>query len=226
MRRLTLPLPVIHVEIPTIETSIRDGVFIIRLSTFTRQTPEAFQNALLEYNDAARAGTVDRIILDLRGNMGGILSVAVYLAGLFLPEQTPVLYEYTGSDTLKAYRTETPPITKGQGPIMTVLVDGASASASEILAAALKHYGVADVVGTRTLGKGSIQALKAIGDTSLLKITVAHWLTPAKISVGGTGITPDVDYFDEAKEELEKNPDLDVEEYLLKRALEHIRSRT
>ncbi|MDE0243382.1 MAG: S41 family peptidase [Candidatus Kaiserbacteria bacterium] len=214
-----------HIEIPTLETEVRDRTFIIHLSTFTRQTPEAFRKALLEYDRISGTGYVDRILLDLRGNMGGILSVAVYTAGLFVPSGVPVLYEYDGSDKLKAYRTKEPMFGKGKTPTMTVLVDSASASASEILAAALKYYGIADIVGIQTLGKGSVQALKNIGDKSLLKITVAHWLTPEKISIGGTGIIPDVDYFEDLQGALEEDPDLDIDEYLLNRALTHLQQK-
>ena len=214
-----------QVEIPTIETEIHGGVFVIRLSTFTRQTPRAFRDALRQFERAVHAGVADRILLDLRGNMGGILSVAVYISGLFVQDGSPVLYEYTGSDRLKAYRTKNFAFEKRVLPIMTVLVDGASASAAEILAAALRHYGIADIVGTQTLGKGSIQALKSVGSRSLLKVTVAHWLTPDRMSVDEIGITPDVDYLEEVRETLEDKPDLDIDQFLFQKALRHIQSR-
>lgn len=214
-----------RVEIPTIETEVRDGVFVIRLTTFTRQTPQAFREALLDYDRAVQRGQVDRILLDLRGNMGGILSVAVYLAGLFLPEGSPVLYEYAGSERLKVYRSNKPLYRKGSTPLMTILVDGASASAAEILAAALHYYAIADIVGEQTLGKGSIQSLKDIGNRSLLKVTVAHWLTPGKVSIGSVGITPDLSFTELITTRLEEDPDLDVEQYVLEQALQHLMSR-
>ena len=211
------------VEIPTVETEIRDGVFVITLSSFTKLTPKAFQEALQEFAVVANAGGPDRILLDIRGNMGGILSVSVYIAGLFLPENSPVLYEYSGTEKLKVYKTDKPAFQNSVLPKMTVLVDGATASAAEILAAALRYYGVADIVGTKTLGKGSVQAVKPVGDDeALLKITVAHWLTPAKKSIDGEGVTPDVDYLAELEALYKENQETDIEEIALKKATEHL----
>lgn len=212
-----------QIEIPTVETEIRDGIFVIVLSTFTKQTPRLFTEALREFVETANNGGPDRILLDLRGNVGGVLSVAVYIAELFLPEDSVVLYEYSGTEKLKAFRTDRPIFRGEMLPEVTVLVDGATASASEILAAALRHYGIVDIVGVHTMGKGSVQALKSIGDEeALLKITIAHWLTPEKISIGGVGITPDVDYEEGIAALLEEDSDADVDAYVLDRALEHI----
>ncbi len=223
---LEIPIVRARVEIPTVETEIRDGVFVISLSTFTKITPKAFGVALQEFAESANAGGPDRLLLDLRGNMGGILSVSVYVAGMFLPENSAVLYEYSGTETLKAYRTTKPAFQNGVLPKMTVLVDGATASAAEILAAALRHYDIADIVGSKTLGKGSVQAIKPVGDNNaILKITVAHWLTPAKESIGGEGVTPDVDYSEELEELYKEDPETDISEVELKKAIEHLKQR-
>ena len=212
-----------RVEIPTVETEVRDGVFVITLSTFTKITPAAFRKALEEFVTVANAGGPDRILLDVRGNMGGILSVSVYIAGLFLPENAPVLYEYSGTERLKVYKTTRPAFRNNITPKMTVLVDGATASAAEILAAALRYYGIADIVGTKTLGKGSVQAIKSVGNNgALLKITVAHWLTPEKESIEGVGVVPDTDYSEELEALYKANPEADIDEITLKKALEHI----
>jgi len=212
-----------RVEIPTVETEVRDGVFIIKLSTFTKITPKAFAAALQEFVETANAGGPNRILLDMRGNMGGILSVSVYVAGLFLPPESPVLYEYAGTEKLKVYKTEEPAFQNGVLPKITILVDGATASAAEILAEALRHYDVADIVGTKTLGKGSVQAIRPVGsDNALLKITVAHWLTPAKESIGGEGVTPDVDYQEELENLYKEDPETDTDEVALKKAIAHL----
>ena len=215
-----------RVEIPTVETEIRDGVFIITLLTFTKLTPQAFRDALEEFVASANEGGPTRVLLDVRGNMGGILSVSVYVAGLFLPENSPVLYEYAGTEKLKVYRTNEPAFKGGITPTMTVLVDGATASASEILAAALRHYSVADIVGTPTLGKGSVQAVKPVGnDNALLKITVAHWLTPAKESINGEGVIPDIDYLEELEMVYMEDPEADISEILLQKAIQHLKTK-
>ena len=223
---LEIPIVRARVEIPTVETEVRDGVFVISLSTFTKITPKAFGAALQEFAESANAGGPDRLLLDLRGNMGGILSVSVYVAGMFLPADSPVLYEYSGTEKLKVYRTNKPAFQNGVFPKMTVLVDGATASAAEILAAALRHYSVADIVGTKTLGKGSVQAIKSVGDdNAILKITVAHWLTPAKESIGGEGVVPDVDYLEELEALYKEDPEVDISEVALKKAIEHLKQR-
>ena len=215
-----------RVEIPTAETEIRDGVFVITLSTFTELTPRAIRGALEEFVTVANSGGPNRILLDLRGNMGGILSVSVYVAGLFLPEDSPVLYEYAGNEKLKVYKTTQPAFRNNVKPKMTVLVDGATASAAEILAAALRHYGIADIVGTKTLGKGSVQEIKPVGDDgALLKITVAHWLTPAKESIGDIGVIPDTDYTEELEALYEENQEADIDEIALKKAITHLRQK-
>ena len=214
------------VKIPTVETEVRDGVFIITLSTFTKQTPQAFREALEEFVAGANVGGPDRLLLDMRGNMGGILSVSVYIAGLFLPENSVVLYEYSGSEHLKVYRTDKPAFRGGVLPTMTVLVDGATASASEILAAALRYYGVADVIGRGTLGKGSVQAIQPIGtDDALLKLTIAHWLTPEKKSIGDDGLAVDVDYSDEIEDLLKEDSETDISDVVLRKAILHLKSK-
>ena len=214
------------IEIPTVETEIRDGVFVIKMSTFTKMTPKVFREALKEFVVSANEGGPTRLLLDVRGNMGGILSVSVYIAGLFLPEGSPVLYEYSGTEKLKVYRTNKPAFKGEVRPAMTVLVDGATASASEILSAALRHYGIADIVGMPTLGKGSVQAIKPVGDdNALLKITVAHWLTPSKESISGDGIIPDVNYEKELEELYKEDPKIDISEILLQKAIQHLKSK-
>lgn len=215
-----------RVEIPTVETEVRDGVFVITLSTFTKLTQNAFREALEEFVALANAGGPNRILLDLRGNMGGILSESVYIAGIFLPENSPVLYEYSGTEKIKVYRTVKPAFRNNITPKMTVLLDGGTASAAEILAAALRHYGIADIVGTKTLGKGSVQAIRQVGDSgALLKITVAHWLTPAKESIGGIGVIPDIDYKEELEEVYKANQEADIDEIALKKAITHLRQK-
>lgn len=214
-----------RVEIPTVETEIQDNVFIIKLSTFTKLTPDAFREALKEFVASANAGGPNRLLLDLRGNTGGILSIAVYIAGIFLPEDSPVLYEYSGTEKLRVYRTNKPAFKNSVIPTMTMVVDGATASASEILAAALRHYDIADIVGTQTLGKGSVQAIKSVGEEALLKITIAHWLTPAKESIGNIGIAPDVDYEKEIKEILRGDSETDISKFVLKKAIQHLKNK-
>ncbi|HVB20256.1 MAG TPA: S41 family peptidase, partial [Candidatus Paceibacterota bacterium] len=132
-----------------------------------------------------------KLVIDLRGNPGGYLDAAVDIASHFLPKGATVVTEDFGGkaanqvDTSLGY-DDVPPGTK-----IVVLIDGGSASASEILAGALQDTHVATIIGSQSFGKGSVQTLMNI-DGGSLKVTVARWITPAGHWIMGNGITPDI----------------------------------
>jgi carboxyl-terminal processing protease len=152
----------------------------------------------------------DKLILDLRGNPGGYMDSAVSMASWFLPQGTPVVREDYGE--------------KGRGPVhrslgydifnknlkFVILVDGGSASASEILAAALSEHGIAKLVGDTTFGKGSVQEMIPLIDDSYLKITIAQWLTPNGDLISEKGITPDY-VVEVTEEDVEKKIDAQMD---------------
>ena len=216
-----------HIQITSVQSYVRDGVFVIDLSSFTIDTLKEFEKALQKYSALSKTQNITSILIDVRENPGGRLPVVVFVAGQFLPIGSPVLYEYSGSQALKTYKSyasffnETP-------PRITVLVDSATASAAEIFAASLRDHGIADIVGTPTFGKNSVQVIKKVHDTvngedALLKITSAYWLPPSKISIEKRGILPDVDYT-LGVQEVEKRGG-DAQEYVLTRAVEHIKNK-
>lgn len=177
------------INVPTIETKkLPAGVFLIRLFNFGATAPNLFRSALREFVQSGN----DKLIIDLRGNPGGYLDAAVDIASWFLPlgkivatedrgrEVKPILYQSRG------YNIFTDQLA------LIVLVDGGSASASEILAGALHEYGRARLVGEKTFGKGSVQELIPIAEDSSLKLTVARWLTPRGVSISHNGLEPDV----------------------------------
>ena len=130
------------------------------------------------------------MIVDLRGNGGGYVQAAVDIANHLLPEDSVVLYEEKRDGSMSENRTS------GSGKqyrydAMAVLVDGDTASASEVLTAALRHYLDAEIVGVNTFGKGTVQITKPFADGSSLKYTIAQWLTPAKEKIHGNVIAPD-----------------------------------
>jgi carboxyl-terminal processing protease len=176
------------IEIPTIETEKRaDGIFIIRLFSFTSKSPDLFRNALREFVASGEG----KLILDLRGNPGGYLDAATDMASWFLPAGAVIVKEDFGD--------------KGEGSVhrsrgynifnknlkFVILVDGGSASASEILAGALSEHGVAKLVGDKTFGKGSVQELVPLTDNTFIKVTVARWLTPNGHSINENGLEPE-----------------------------------
>lgn len=176
------------IQVPTIETELlEEDIFVIELYNFTENSAVLFQDALSEF---ANSGT-NKLILDLRGNPGGYLSSAVDMASFFLPEGKVIVRESLGKD--------------GEGEVfrsrgfdvfddsleMVILIDGGSASASEILAGALSEYEIAELVGMPTFGKGSVQEVLPIRGGSLLKVTIAEWLTPNGVSISDSGLRPD-----------------------------------
>lgn len=176
------------INVPTIETSTKPGgIFIIRLYSFTAQSHNLFRNALREFVVSGN----HKLILDLRGNPGGYLDAAWDMASWFLPVGTTVVTEDFGKNgSPTVYRSKGYNIFNNNLK-MYILVDGGSASASEILAGALKENDVAKLVGSKTFGKGSVQQLIPITSDTSLKVTIARWLTPDGHNLSHDGLEPD-----------------------------------
>ncbi len=176
------------IRVPTIDVVNKDGgITVISLYSFTAQSAELFRNALRQF---VLSGN-HKLILDLRRNPGGYLESAWDIASWFLPAGKVIVTEDFGKNS-------NPNIFKSKGYDifnnnlkMLILVDGGSASASEILAGALKEQGVAKLVGTKTFGKGSVQELINITDNTSLKVTIASWLTPNGHNLSHDGLEPD-----------------------------------
>ena len=176
------------IEIPTIETEMRkDGIFVIKFYSFSENSAKMFKDALLEFADSK----TNKMIIDLRGNPGGFLDSAIRISSWFIEKGEIILSEQsTDGQKPKIYRSYGPKLFTDKLSLV-VLVDGGSASASEIMAGALKSHGVAKLVGEKTFGKGSVQELVKITEDTSLKITVANWLTPDGTSISKQGLTPD-----------------------------------
>ncbi len=177
------------IKIPTIDTEKKDGVFIIHLYNFSAESPELFRDALNEFIVSG----YKRMIIDLRGNPGGYLDASVAMASYFLQEGKVVVSEKQGKNEAVVNHRSQGLAGVPAGTKVVVLVDGGSASASEILAGALKDQGVATIVGEKTFGKGSVQELVNFADGSSLKVTIAKWFTPNGVNISEAGIKPDVE---------------------------------
>lgn len=178
-----------EIKIPTIDTEKKSGVFIIHLYNFSAESPDLFRNAL---NDYIQSG-YKYLVIDLRGNPGGYLDAAVQMASYFLKEGQVVVSERQGKNEEVLNHRSLGLTGVPIGTKVVVLIDGGSASASEILAGALKDHGVAKVVGEKSFGKGSVQELVNFADGSSLKVTVAKWYTPNGVNISESGIKPDVE---------------------------------
>ena len=178
-----------EIKIPTIDTEVKSNVFIIRLYNFSSESAQMMDEKLREF---ANSGT-PYLILDLRGNPGGYLDAAVNMASFFLPEGKPVVVEKRGKNEDDITHRSRGFDYFNDNLKMAVLLDGGSASASEILAGALKDHKIAKIVGEKSFGKGSVQELINLTDGSALKVTVAKWFTPNGTSISEHGITPDIE---------------------------------
>lgn len=176
------------IKIPTLETELRDdGIFVISLYDFSRNAEADFKNALDEFVKSKSK----KMIVDLRGNPGGYLGSAINITSWFLEEGKTIVIEKSSNEkNNNTYRSNANFIAGDFD--MVVLVDGGSASASEIMAGALQEHERAVLVGTQTFGKGSVQELVNLKNKTELKITVAEWLTPGGLSISENGLTPDV----------------------------------
>lgn len=162
-----------------------DGIGYIQIESFEEATVEQFTEALATIKGSRAKG----LIIDLRGNPGGSLPAVVDIARELLPEGLVVTTEDKYGNVVPyqcdgAHELDIP---------LVVLVNGGSASASEILAGAIKDYGVGTIMGTTTYGKGIVQRIIQLNDGSAVKITVSHYYTPLHNDINKVGIEPDVE---------------------------------
>jgi len=191
-RELELTIIRAIIEVPTIATEIKDGVFVIHLFSFTENSASKFRDALLEFGKLYDSGVSNKLIVDLRSNPGGYLESAVDIASFFLPEGKEIVREVGNREYgEKVYRSRGFNVF-GDNLKMIILIDGGSASASEIVASALRDHGKAILIGEQSFGKGSVQELIPLTTDTSLKVTIARWLTPKGASISDGGITPDI----------------------------------
>lgn len=188
------------IVVKSVEYSFRpDGVAVIKVTNFNDDTESLFKEAVVKINEKKPKG----IILDLRNNPGGYLNTAVAMISEWVKEGPVVLeqfgdgrrneYTASGSARLGTYKT-------------IVLINGGSASASEIVAGALRDYNKATLVGENTYGKGSVQTIRDLSDGSSMKITIATWMTPNGDFINEKGLLPQVEVKMTAND-VEKNKD-------------------
>jgi carboxyl-terminal processing protease len=183
-----IPLTRAQIEVSSVFSAVKQEgrlkVGYIRLSEFSSHSSEQMQKAIKDLNRQQ----VNAYVLDMRGNPGGLLQASVEIARMWLDNGTIVktVDRKGGNEDFRAVQgalTQLP---------MAVLVDGNSASASEILAGALKDNRRAQIVGTQTFGKALVQSVHSLSDGSGMAVTVAHYYTPNGTDIGHKGVTPDV----------------------------------
>jgi carboxyl-terminal processing protease len=175
------------IEIPIVESEMRDdGIGYLQLYDFSTDASVKLADAIEELESQGATG----LVLDLRGNPGGWLNEAILVSGLFLPKDDVVVIERYKDAAPQVLRTPNDPVAPDIP--LVVLVNGGSASASEIVAGALQDYGRAVLVGEQTFGKGSVQWPHELSNGAELRVTVAHWFTPNDRAIHGEGLAPDI----------------------------------
>jgi carboxyl-terminal processing protease len=202
-----------RMDVPVLESEmLEDGIAYVHLRNFSSDASTRMASAIEELLDQDPSG----LILDLRGNPGGFFSEAILTTGLFLPKGEEILIERLKDGSERKFEAPDEPVAPDIP--MVVLVDGGSASASEILAGALQDHSRAVLIGETTFGKGSVQLLHELSNGAELRVTIARWFTPNDRAIHGEGLEPDIVVPLTMEDiEAELDPQLDrAIEYLLK----------
>lgn len=171
------------IKVNPVKYSIReDGVGYLRITQFNAQTAEKVKVALEEFKEK----NVEDMVIDVRGNPGGYLDQVIKIADYLVPEGMPIIHEQYNDKKTTTYAEIYP-----YDFDIAILIDGGSASASEILAGAIKDNDLGILVGTTTFGKGTVQTTRQLNSGAGLKLTIAEYLTAGDIHINGTGIEPD-----------------------------------
>ena len=178
------------IKIRSVRSKIFDGIGYVRITTFSEQTTPGLMDAVDDFfreeGDALKG-----IVLDLRNNPGGLLTEAISVSDAFLEEGEIVSTRGRDADGGSHVYAKAGDIARGLP--MVILINSGSASASEIVAGALKDHKRAVILGTRSFGKGSVQSVIPISNTSAIRLTTARYYTPSGVSIQGRGIVPDIE---------------------------------
>lgn len=214
-----------RVHVPTVRfAALPGGYGYLSVAQFTESTPADLDEALLGL-DAEIAGPLLGLVLDLRGNPGGVLESSVIIADKFLDKGVIVRADGRAPDARFAMNATPGDVLNG-APLV-VLVDGGSASGAEIVAGALRDHGRATLIGQRTFGKGSVQTVIPLREGQALKLTTSRYYTPSGASIHELGLEPDVVVADEQRTAVTVPaavaPDTDA---TVRSALQYLRDRS
>ena len=178
------------IAVRAVKSRVEGDVGYLRVISFTEKTYDDLEAAIIKIKEEVPADKLKGYVLDLRLNPGGLLDQAINVSDAFLERGEVVSTRGRNEDETRRFNATPGDITDGK-PVI-VMVNGGSASASEIVAGALQDLRRATVLGTRSFGKGSVQTIIPMGDAGALRLTTALYYTPSGKSIQGTGITPDI----------------------------------
>lgn len=173
------------VVVKSVKYEIKDNIGIITMSQFGDDTLDLMKEAV----DALGKKNVEGMIIDLRNNPGGYLQDAIDITSMFVDNGSIIVKEKDKAGSVKTFKTT---LDKKFDKPVVMLVNGGSASASEIFAGAMQDLNRAKLVGEKTFGKGSVQTVEELKDGSKVRVTIAHWLTPNDREIDKEGIKPDI----------------------------------
>jgi carboxyl-terminal processing protease len=178
------------IKIRSVRSEVFDDIGYLRITTFSEQTSPGLNDAV-EKIFAEHGDKVKGFVLDLRNNPGGLLNEAIAVTDAFL--EAGEIVSTRGRDAENASRAYAKPGDIARGLPLVVLINSGSASASEIVAGALKDHQRAVLLGTRSFGKGSVQSVIPVSGTGAMRLTTARYYTPSGVSIQATGITPNIE---------------------------------
>jgi len=179
-----------EITIQSVRSRVEGQVGYIRITTFNEQAFDGMKAAIDKIKSTIGADKVQGYILDLRNNPGGLLDQAIAISDAFLDRGEIVSTRGRHPEETQRYTAHAGDLTDGK-PII-VLINGGSASASEIVAGALQDHRRVTIIGTRSFGKGSVQTIIPLGSNGALRLTTARYYTPSGASIQAKGITPDI----------------------------------
>ena len=199
----TLTLKVSTVSIKSVVKNKYDKTGYLRIETFSNTTYKQFKESL----ETLEKDGIENLIVDVRNNGGGFLNSAVEIAELFVEKGKPI-YGLQTKDKKEMYKDTT---TEKRDYKVIVLINGGSASASEVLAAALKESYGATLLGTKSYGKGTVQDTSELESGGMIKYTTAYWLTPKGVTINEKGLTPDIEVTGSFKDGMTLENDVELQ---------------
>jgi carboxyl-terminal processing protease len=194
------------IRVRAVRSRVEDDVGYIRVTQFNEQTTENLKKALADLQTKVPADKLRGYVIDLRNNPGGLLDQAISVSDAFLERGEIVSTRGRNAEETQRFSARGGDLTKSK-PII-VLINGGSASASEIVAGALQDHKRATLIGTRSFGKGSVQTIIPLGaGNGALRLTTARYFTPSGKSIQAKGITPDIEVLQDVPEELKARTD-------------------
>ena len=187
---LEIPIKRDVIRIRSVRSEIQGDIGIIRVSTFSEQTSDGVEDAIASFKDEL-GDKLTGVVLDLRNNPGGLLDQAISVSDIFLDKGEIVSTRGRREEDSQRYNASTGDDLEGL-PIV-VLINGGSASASEIVAGALKDHRRALIIGTKSFGKGSVQTIMPLSGNVAIRLTTARYYTPSGVSIQAEGIEPDIE---------------------------------